>query len=246
MLHPSKGEDGEIEDIGAFEAVLHFLCIGWKLFYSIIPPAHYGGGIPGFIMSLVMIGITTFIIGEFADLFGCVLLIKPSVTAITFVALGTSLPDTFASMLAATQEEYADASVGNVTGSNSVNVFLGLGLPWVIGTLWEENTPEHVKNYASTTYYVPSESLGFSVVVFIFCAFLCILLLAVRRFVVGGELGGSTAGRAASAGFLVILWLFYIVMCIIQAYGTPELQLSLSMGIDFNSKNPNKLCAKQE
>jgi len=216
MLHPTKGEDGEIEDIGAFEALLHFLCIGWKMFYSIIPPAHYGGGIPCFIISLAMIGFTTFIIGEFADLFGCVLLIKPSVTAITFVALGTSLPDTFASMLAATQEEHADASVGNVTGSNSVNVFLGLGLPWVIGTLWEENTPEKVKGYDSKgTYFVPSESLGFSVVVFIFCAFLCILLLVVRRFVVGGELGGSTAGRAASAGFLISLWLFYIVMCII-------------------------------
>jgi len=138
MLHPTKGEDGEIEDIAGAEAVLHFLCIGWKLFYSIIPPAHYGGGFPSFVISLAMIGLTTFVIGEFADLFGCVLMIKPSVTAITFVALGTSLPDTFASMLAATQEETADASVGNVTGSNSVNVFLGLGLPWVIATAWEE------------------------------------------------------------------------------------------------------------
>lgn len=221
MLHPTKGEDGEIEDIGGAEALLHFLCIGWKMFYSIIPPAHYGGGVPCFIISLGMIGFTTFIIGEFADLFGCVLLIKPSVTAITFVALGTSLPDTFASMLAATNEETADASVGNVTGSNSVNVFLGLGLPWVIATIYEENTTPAEKGYDSEgKYFVPSESLGFSVVVFIFCAFLCILLLVVRRFVVGGELGGSPAGRAASAAFLVSLWLFYIIMCIIQAYGT--------------------------
>merc|ERR1712195_41217 len=160
-------------------------------------------------MSLAFIGFTTFIIGEFADLFGCVLGVKPSVTAITFVALGTSLPDTFASMLAATQESTADASVGNVTGSNSVNVFLGLGLPWVIATLWENNTPASVKGYESNgTYFVPSESLGFSVVV--------------RRFVVGGELGGSVYGRIASASFLVSLWMFYIVMCIIQAYGSRE------------------------
>ena len=58
-------------------------------------------------------------------------------TAITFVALGTSLPDTFASMQAAKQSESADAAVGNVTGSNSVNVFLGLGLPWIIGAAYE-------------------------------------------------------------------------------------------------------------
>ena len=30
----------------------------------------------------------------------------------------------------------ADAAVGNVTGSNAVNVFLGLGLPWMIGALY--------------------------------------------------------------------------------------------------------------
>lgn len=59
-----------------------------------------------------------------------------SVTAITIVALGTSLPDTFASMTAAKTSEYADSAIGNVTGSNSVNVFLGLGLPWTIATIY--------------------------------------------------------------------------------------------------------------
>lgn len=102
MLHPTKNEEGEIEDVAAFDAALHFCCIGWKLFYSFIPPPHYGGGLPCFVISLAFIGFTTMLIGEFADLFGCVLIIKPSVTAITFVALGTSLPDTFASMIAAT------------------------------------------------------------------------------------------------------------------------------------------------
>jgi solute carrier family 8 (sodium/calcium exchanger) len=72
-----------------------------------------------------------------AELFGCILNIKPAVNAITIVALGTSLPDTFASMIAANEEPYADAAIGNVTGSNSVNVFLGLGLPWVIALIWE-------------------------------------------------------------------------------------------------------------
>jgi solute carrier family 8 (sodium/calcium exchanger) len=40
-------------------------------------------------------------VGEVATIFGCVVGLKPSVTAITFVALGTSLPDTFASKTAA-------------------------------------------------------------------------------------------------------------------------------------------------
>ena len=88
-------------------------------------------------MALAFIGIVTYVVGEFANLFGCVLGITPGITAITFVALGTSLPDTFASMNAAQNEKYADDAVGNVTGSNSVNVFLGLGLPWVIANCYE-------------------------------------------------------------------------------------------------------------
>lgn len=57
-------------------------------------------------------------------------------SAITLVALGTSLPDTFASRSAAVMDPDADASIMNVTGSNAVNVLLGLGLPWFLGALY--------------------------------------------------------------------------------------------------------------
>lgn len=101
MLHPSKNEEGEIEDISPMDGLMHFLTIGWKLLFSFVPPPHYMGGWATFVISLVFIGAMTAVVGEFANLFGCTLGIKPSVTAITFVALGTSLPDTFASMVAA-------------------------------------------------------------------------------------------------------------------------------------------------
>jgi solute carrier family 8 (sodium/calcium exchanger) len=59
------------------------------------------GGWLAFGISLMFIGAITFVVGEFATMFGCTLGLKPAVTAITFVALGTSLPDTFASKQAA-------------------------------------------------------------------------------------------------------------------------------------------------
>ena len=207
MLHPTKGEDGDIQDIEALDGVMHFLTIGWKIFFALIPPAHYGGGVPCFFISLSFIGFVTYIVGEFANLFGCVLGIKPGVTAITFVALGTSLPDTFASMQAAQQEKYADAAVGNVTGSNSVNVFLGLGLPWVIAALYEIDSEKG--------YYMPAGSLGFSVVVFVICACACVVTLLVRRKNVGGELGGEKNGRIASMILLCSLWGIYILLSIL-------------------------------
>lgn len=52
-------------------------------------------------MALTYIGVVTAVVGEFASLLGCCLGIDDSITAITLVALGTSLPDTFASMTAA-------------------------------------------------------------------------------------------------------------------------------------------------
>ena len=121
------------------EALLHFMTIGWKLLFALVPPSKYLGGWAAFIMALIFIGIVTAIVGEIATILGCVWGIQPSITAITLVAMGTSLPDTFASVTAAKTSKYADSAVGNVTGSNSVNVFLGLGLPWVIASLYNNN-----------------------------------------------------------------------------------------------------------
>jgi Ca2+/Na+ antiporter len=59
------------------------------------------GGWPTFFIGLAYIGVITTIVGEVATIMGCVIGLKTSVTAITFVAIGTSLPDTFASMTAA-------------------------------------------------------------------------------------------------------------------------------------------------
>lgn len=242
-LHPTKNEDGEIEDITFMEGFLHFSTIGWKLLFAIIPPPHYNGGWSCFVCSLAMIGLVTYVVGEFANLFGCVLNIAPAITAITFVALGTSLPDTFASMVAASQEKYADSAVGNVTGSNSVNVFLGLGLPWVIATTWENNTPTKEKGYESTTFFVPAATLGFSVLVFVVCAIIAIIILMIRRHLVGGELGGSKSGRTISAIGMVSLWIIYIMMSIFQSIDLGGIgSVEHGWGIDLSVKSKNLNC----
>ena len=66
--------------------------------------------------------------------------------------MGTSLPDTFASMIAAQKELTADNAIGNVTGSNSVNVFLGLGLPWVFASIyWLIQVKQLIENFIKKT-----------------------------------------------------------------------------------------------
>lgn len=136
-------EDGETPSTGDY--VMHYITVPWKLVFAIIPPTTYGGGWVCFFAALVMVGVTTIIIGDIAALFGCVYGLDKATTAITFVALGTSLPDTFASKSAAVGDDTADAAIGNVTGSNAVNVFLGLGLPWMIAAFkWTGSGPDDV------------------------------------------------------------------------------------------------------
>jgi solute carrier family 8 (sodium/calcium exchanger) len=128
-----EGEEGE--SAGFMDYTMHFLTFGWKVMFATCPPTSYYGGWATFFVALGMIGVLTAFIADIAGTFGCLLGLDDGITAITFVALGTSLPDTFASKSAAVGDETADNSVGNVTGSNSVNVYLGLGIPWVIATV---------------------------------------------------------------------------------------------------------------
>jgi len=259
MLHPAKDEEGEIQDIDPVDGFLHLVCIGWKIIFAIVPPPQYLGGWACFVMALVMIGVVTAVVGEFANLFGCVLGIEPAITAITFVALGTSLPDTFASMAAAKADAFADAAVGNVTGSNSVNVFLGLGLPWVIASHYYAaiGTPEAeifqykskddpTPNFPDNRYFVFAGSLGFSVAVFCTVAIACVIFLVIRRKVVGGELGGSSVGRTGSCVFLVCLWCIYILMSILQSSDVGGLkEATKGMVGDQLAMHPLKRCNKK-
>ena len=58
----------------------------------------------------------TFVGFQLGKLLGCVVGLKNSVTGITIIAIGTSLPDTLASRTAALHDIGADAAIGNITG----------------------------------------------------------------------------------------------------------------------------------
>ncbi|CAG0888556.1 unnamed protein product [Darwinula stevensoni] len=53
---------------------------------------HYWGGWLSFLVAILWIGVLTAVIGDLAGHFGCTIGLKDSITAISFVALGTSIP----------------------------------------------------------------------------------------------------------------------------------------------------------
>jgi len=207
---------GNVDSATHMDYFMHFLTFGFKVIFACVPPPSILGGWLTFVLALAMIGILTAVVGDLASIFGCLVGLKDSVTAITFVALGTSLPDLFASKQAATQEKYADNSIGNVTGSNSVNVFLGLGLPWVVASIYWTAKGQ--------TFYVPAGSLAFSVTIYTICAVVCIVVLMVKRYLPAlgaAELGGPPAKYPIGI-FLISMWVLYIVLSSLQAYGHIE------------------------
>jgi len=196
------------EDLEHLDYVLHFFSLGWKVLFATVPPTSIGGGWVTFCVALLYIAIMTMCVGDIAALFGCTVGLSKPVTAITFVALGTSLPDLFASMSSAVGDDYADAAVGNVTGSNAVNVYLGLGLPWLIGVLYHGTQ--------GTKFLVSGGPLGFSVAVFTVCGVSCISTLYVRRYV-DAELGGDKITlKYATGAFFLFLWFMYILLNILN------------------------------
>ncbi|XP_008549239.1 sodium/calcium exchanger 3 [Microplitis demolitor] len=204
--------EGRVSSPSTADYLMHSLTIFWKVLFAFVPPTNIAGGYLCFVISIVGIGVVTAVIGDVASYFGCTLGIKDSVTAIVFVALGTSIPDTFASKVAACQDKYADASVGNVTGSNAVNVFLGIGIAWSIAAIYHA--------YHGNQFEVEPGNLAFSVTLFCSEACIVIIVLMIRRSkAIGGELGGPVGIKAITSILLFSLWLFYLVMSTMEAYG---------------------------
>ncbi|XP_043271831.1 sodium/calcium exchanger 2 isoform X2 [Venturia canescens] len=208
-----SGGPGEVRSSSPSVAdyLMHCLTIFWKVLFAFVPPTDIAGGYLCFVVSICGIGVVTAIIGDVASYFGCTLGIKDSVTAVAFVALGTSIPDTFASKVAACQDKYADASVGNVTGSNAVNVFLGIGIAWSIAAMYHA--------YHGQQFLVNPGNLAFSVTLFCTEACLVVVVLFLRRSKrIGGELGGPALPKIITSIFLFSLWIFYLIMSTLEAY----------------------------
>jgi len=226
------GDDEADEPPSLVDYSLHALMLLWKVAFAFfIPPAHWWEGWISFFASLLGMGIVTAMIGDLAGMIGCYLDIPDAVMAVTFVALGTSFPEALSAPLSAKQDPHADIALGGIAGSLAVNVFLGLGIPWLIGSVYWDKTGltkewedwVRVQKPGLLDVYPQGSKLvfvggGFGPV----CLFLAwiitlaIALLAIRRHVksVGAELGGPRRALRSSSIFLVLLWVVFVSVAV--------------------------------
>jgi len=142
----SKAEDEEDEDdegpqnpwelpAGGFTDTTKFL-VGWPInifLYYTVPQCGKEEQkhlyLVSFFMSTVWIAAYSYVMVWMVAYCGFAMGIPDTIMGLTFLAAGTSVPDTIASVLVARQG-MGDMAVSNSIGSNVFDILLGLALPW--------------------------------------------------------------------------------------------------------------------
>jgi solute carrier family 8 (sodium/calcium exchanger) len=107
-LTVSASNESDQKKPSGLDYVMHFVTLFWKILFAFVPPtgmpltrpqrsldSFFAGMCKGyfcFVVSILCIGVVTAVIGDVASHFGATLGMADSVTAIVFVALGTSIP----------------------------------------------------------------------------------------------------------------------------------------------------------
>ncbi|XP_019234853.1 PREDICTED: magnesium/proton exchanger isoform X2 [Nicotiana attenuata] len=189
------------------------LLLPWKLLFAFVPPYHIAHGWIAFVCSLIFISGIAYVVTKLTDLISCVTGINPYVIAFTALAGGTSWPDLVASKIAAERQLTADSAIANITCSNSVNIYIGIGVPWLIDTLYNYiayKEPLRIDN---------AEGLSFSLLVFFSTSIACIGVLVFRRLTLGAELGGPKVWAWVTCIFFMFLWLIFVVLSSLKVSG---------------------------
>ena len=206
---------GDLEKATSTDYIMHYITFGLKVIFASCPPPGKAGGWPAFLVSLFYIGFLVLLITDLALIFGCLIGLKDEVTAFTIVTFGISQIDLFASRIAAVNDPAADNSIGNVVAANAIGVFIGLGFPWLIASVyWEIVDPQ-------VGFLVPASGLSFQVLVYSICAVIALTVLIIRRnFAVFGkaELGGDACTKYLSSALLLILWIIYFILASLHTY----------------------------
>lgn len=82
-------------------------------------------------ISLIWITLISYFMVELMLKLGCLWSIPDVVMGLTFLAMGTSIPDALGSISVA-KDGHGDMAVSNAVGSNVFDICMGLGLPWAI------------------------------------------------------------------------------------------------------------------
>lgn len=97
--------------------------------------------------------------------------------------------------------------------SNSVNIYVGIGVPWLINTTYNYiayKEPLRIEN---------AGGLSFSLLLFFPTSVGCIVVLVFRRLTLGAELGGPRHWAWITSIYFMMLWLIFVTLSSLRVSG---------------------------
>ncbi|PIP65600.1 sodium:proton exchanger [Candidatus Peregrinibacteria bacterium CG10_big_fil_rev_8_21_14_0_10_49_16] len=150
-----------------------------------------------FFTSIALIAACSWVLVELAVLLSREVGIPEVIIALTVLAGGTSIPDLLSSLIVAKQGR-GDMAVSNAIGSNTFDILICLGLPWLVYVL-----------YVGKAVIVSTENLISSIFLLFFTVVALLFVLAVQKFKIGHRSGYILI-------FLYILYVGYNIMSVIN------------------------------
>eukprot|EP00586_Coscinodiscus_wailesii_P001148 CAMPEP_0172484916 /NCGR_PEP_ID=MMETSP1066-20121228/12589_1 /TAXON_ID=671091 /ORGANISM="Coscinodiscus wailesii, Strain CCMP2513" /LENGTH=672 /DNA_ID=CAMNT_0013249747 /DNA_START=182 /DNA_END=2200 /DNA_ORIENTATION=+ len=147
-----------------------------------------------FIISIVWIGVYSYLLVEWATIIGNTVGIPTVVMGLTFIAAGTSVPDLLSSVIVARRGE-GDMAVSSSIGSNIFDILVGLPFPWLLFTLIK-----------SKAVQVGADGVAISLVILLGMVVAIILSIHFSGWKLSKKLGG----------IMLLLYLAFLVQAIIR------------------------------
>jgi K+-dependent Na+/Ca+ exchanger-like protein len=189
-----QDEDPEEEEEEPKKGLMKiFLPLDWILDLAFPRPKFY---FTVFFISIAFIGALCWVLVESAIIISHSLDIPEVVIALTVLAVGTSVPDMMSSVIVAKQGR-GGMAVSNGIGSNIFDIFVGLGLPWMI------------KSYLVDSDVVTNmQGLGISIALLFGSVLFLLFALIFQRWRLNHRLGFV----------LILLYIAYVVWEILKIY----------------------------
>lgn len=157
-----------------------------------------------FFISIIVIAILSWLMVESAVLLARLLNISETIIALTILAAGTSIPDLLSSVIVA-KKGYGGMAISNAVGSNTFDILIGLGLPWLGYIIIKKQD-----------IVVNTENLMSSIILLFATVIALLFIIAVQKFKIGKK----------SGYILLVLYVLYLVYAIYHAIYPESIDIS--------------------
>ncbi|CAG0893582.1 unnamed protein product [Darwinula stevensoni] len=170
----------------------------WRKFY-----------LPAFFSCLIWIGGLSYLVVWMITVIGHTIGVPDTVMGLTFLAIGTSIPEVVSSLIVARQG-HGTMSVSNAVGSNTFDILVCLGLPWLIKSSFFPSNP------GTKSIDIKSEGITYSTIALLSTLVLMYLVMVLNRFVLNRRVGFYCC-------LLYILFLVFSLLWELNVFGVVNL-----------------------